>query len=228
MGILNSIFGRDNRKNLSDTIDLINRLFSEKKTTLKDLSLDDLKREKILLEREERQLVQRIEDLERQKSQLFDQGRAEASVNKKRILASKIKECDLASNIAGKQLRYISKGLRTINMLVQIKENERLSQNSRLGEIIRNTNISDLQRHLDEIMVNGTLQFDKLEQVLTTLEGNEPFGSEDEDPDIAKIMEAFDTARIAELESPEDSAEVMKDTLERALGHDQEETENNV
>lgn len=194
-------------------IDRLRGLFGRKQT-LADIELDDLMRERIGLEQEETKTIGRIDDLEKQKLQLFMQGKDEASDLQRRVLANKIKELDSRAKGLGQNLQFISRQLRIINGFTQLKENERLLLKSSLSTVISNMDLSELQAYVDQASLEGVFQMDKFSQILGALEEGEQVGAEAEmDDDVSAIMRAFEEAKLAEAEDPAEAERIARERL---------------
>jgi len=191
----------------------------ERKRSLDDITVDELRRERIALEQEEAKIVAKIEATEKQKQDLFVRGTQEASVHQKRILATKIKDLDVQAKQYGKGLAVLSRQLRVIGGFMQLKENQRLLELSGVSTLIAGLDLTTLQKYVDSASVEGVFQMDKFAEMLRTLEDGERLGLEaDEDGDIAEIMQAFEEAKLAQAESPDAVAQMGKDRLDRILG----------
>jgi hypothetical protein len=184
-------------------LDFLKKLFSGKKS-LKDISLDDLKRERIRLEQEQRKYTKRSDEVEDEKKQLFMAGKDEASHRKQAILAQRIKEKDVEGKNIEKNLQFFSYQLRIIGGFIQLKENQRILKQSGISAIINKVDLQDLERYVDESTVDGEFNINKLTDILGTLEESERIvGPMKEDKDIERIVAAMQEARAAEEADPE-------------------------
>ncbi len=200
-------------------------LFQHKRS-LKDITVDELKREKIRLELEEKRQAGQVEELERQKQRIFLQGKDESSDRQQRILATKIKELDVQAGNMDKNLRFISKQLRIINGFIQIKENQRLVQEAGLASIISKIDMEKLQQYVEQASVEGSFQWDKFESILGNLEESDKITSVGaEDKDIQEIMKAMQEAKVAGLENPEAAETLAKEKLDTILHKEKPEEE---
>ena len=174
-----------------------------RKANLDDLPLDDLKREKIRLEQEERKMLARLREAENQKRQLFSEGVQKASDREQRVIARRIKELDVEAQNMDRMLQIISKQMRTINGLIQLKERSRLAAESGMGEILQGIDLQDLIIYIDKASVDGEFQMDKFNELLRVLEEAEAISPQyREDQDVLDIVSAMQQAREA-ADSPE-------------------------
>lgn len=174
-----------------------------RKANLDDLPLDDLKREKIRLEQEERKMLARLREAENQKRQLFSEGVQKASEREQRVIARRIKELDVEAQNMDRMLQIISKQMRTINGLIQLKERSRLAAESGMGEMLQGIDLQDLIIYIDKASVDGEFQIDKFNELLRVLEEAEAISPQyREDQDVLDIVNAMQQAREA-ADSPE-------------------------
>jgi hypothetical protein len=174
-----------------------------RKANLDDLPLDDLKREKIRLEQEERKMLARLREAENQKRQLFSEGVQKASDREQRVIARRIKELDVEAQNMDRMLQIISKQMRTINGLIQLKERSRLAAESGMGEMLQGIDLQDLIIYIDKASVDGEFQMDKFNELLRALEEAEAISPQyREDQDVLDIVSAMQQAREA-ADSPE-------------------------
>ncbi|MEI7989069.1 MAG: hypothetical protein WCI88_08515 [Chloroflexota bacterium] len=171
--------------------------------SLEDLQLDDLRREKIRLEQEERKMLARLKEVEKQKRQMFDEGVRNASEREQRVVARRIKELDVEASNMDRMLQIISKQMRTINGLVQLKERVRMSSESGLSKILQGIDLQDLLVYVDKASVDGEFHMDKFDEMLNALEEADSISPEyREDKDVLDIMKAMQQAREA-ADNPE-------------------------
>jgi hypothetical protein len=192
-------------KNIArSALDVISSLLGPKaaspdnKRTIADITLDDLRREKIRLDQEERKMLARLREVEADKRKLFEEGVKNASEREQRVLARKIKELDVEAKNMDRNLEYFSKQLRIINGFIQLKDNQRLLAEAGISSIISGIDLLDLQKYVDKATVDGEFHMDKFKEVLTTLEesGNVA-GTIREDDDVMAIVRAMQQAQEA-------------------------------
>lgn len=169
-----------------------------KKASLDDIPLDDLRREKIRLEQEERKMLARLKDLEKQKRQHFEEGVRNASDREQRVIARRIKELDVEANNMDRMLQVISKQMRTLNGLVQLKERTRMASESGLNSLLQGMDLQDLITYINKASVDGEFHMDKFDELLGALEEADSISPDyAEDRDVLDIMKAMQSAREA-------------------------------
>ena len=202
----------EKKKTLVDYgMDLLRTMLSDKpqveaplkKARLEDLQLDDLRREKIRLDQEERKMLARLKEVEKQKRQLFQEGVQNASEREQRVIARRIKEADVEAANMDNMLRMISKQMRVLNGLTQLKERSRLAAESGLNSIVSSIDLQELIMYIDKASVDGEFNLGKFDDVLNALEEADSLSPEyREDGDVQEIMRAMQQAREA-ADSPE-------------------------
>lgn len=193
--------------------------------SLEDLSGDDLMRERLRLEQEEKKLLRQVEEVENEKRAAFEQATREGSVRKQTILARKIKELDTKAKNIDRNLRVISKQLRIINGFIQVKENKRIWEQSGLWTEISQMDLSNLGAYVDEAVIEGSFNNEKFSGIISTLEGSRGIVDDvEEDPDVMNILGEIQAAAAAREASPEAVDESFQ-RLEEQLQTKDEDTE---
>ncbi len=202
----------DIKKSLKDYgLQILNELLSGKpvadakgaKASLQDLSLDDLRREKIRFDQEERKMLSRLREVEEQKRKLFEEGVRNVSEREQRVIARRIKEVDIEAGNMDRMLATISKQMRIINGLIQVKERSRLMAESGVSNMLKDIDLQDLIIYIDKSSVEGEFHLDKFDELLNALEESDSIAPGfKEDKDVTEIMKAMQQAREA-ADSPE-------------------------
>ena len=178
--------------------------------TLDDLKLDDLRREKVRLEQEERKMLARLRDVEGKKRQLFEEGVSNASEREQRVIARRIKELDVRAANMDRMLQAISKQMRIINGLLQVKERTRVMAETGISKLLSDIDLGDLIVYVDQASVDGEFHMNKFDDLLGILEEADSLSPEyREDQDVLEIMQAMQSAREAA-----DSPEALEDSYE--------------
>jgi len=191
-----------------------------KKVNLEDVKLDDLKREKVRLDQEERKMLAELRDVENQKRRLFEEGVRVASEREQRVIARRIKEIDLQAQNMDRMMQAVSKQMRIINGLIQIKDRARLSRESGIVSLIQDIDLQDLILYIDKASVDGEFHMEKFDEILYTLEKADAVSPQyREDQDVLDIVKEMQMAQgIAD--NPEALSERFSD-----LEHRREERE---
>jgi len=167
-----------------------------KAASLDDLKLDDLRRESVRLDQEERKMLARIRELETKKRQLFEEGVSNPSEREQRVIARRIKELDVRADNMDRMLQAISKQMRIITGLIQVKERTRVMAESGISKLLSDIDLQDLIITIDKASVDGEFHMNKFDEVLGILEEADSLSPEmREDRDVLEIIEAMQDAR---------------------------------
>ncbi len=169
-----------------------------KKIKLEDVPLDTLKMEKIQLEQQEKKTLARLKEIEARKRLLFSEGvKEQISEREQLVLARKIKELDGEAAGLDQVLQALSKQMRVINGLVQIKERS-LILSSTSNTILSQLNMDDVMRYINLSSADGEFQMTKFDDLLRAMNMNAAIVPQyNEDKDVLEIMKAMQRAREA-------------------------------
>ncbi len=163
--------------------------------TLADLNLDDLRREKIRIEQEERKMLARIRELETMKRRLFEQGTRLSSEREQRALARQIRDLDVQAHNMDRMLQAFSKQMRVITGLLQIKERQIHTGASEFSEMLNQLDLQEVLLYVDRSSVEGEFHLSKFDQVLGAMEEADALRPHlREDEDVLQILEAMQQA----------------------------------
>lgn len=163
--------------------------------TLQNISPEDIRREKIKVEQTEHRVTREIEELEKQKEAFFAKGVHAGSDRQKLQFARKIKELDAQVQARDQQLALISRNLRVLNGVSQLKENERVLRDLGMEGLVNTMDLTELQSFVEKATVEGQFQMDKFNEILgalSTAEGVYKF--ESDDSDTLAILDAMNRA----------------------------------
>ncbi len=170
--------------------------FASKKQTLGSVDPEQLRRERIRVEQTELKFDREIEDLEKQKEELFRKG-LEGSSDRQRVqIARKIKQLDAMIKAKDHQLALLSKNLQVLNTVVQLKENERMLKDLGLEGVINKLDLSEVQSFIERATIEGQFQMERFSKILkSAADADSLYESNDqEDTDIQSILSVFQTA----------------------------------
>ena len=195
------------------------------KTSLDDLSLDDMRREKIRLDQEERKMLARLREVEGQKRNLFEEGVRNASEREQRVVARRIKELDVEAASMDRTLQAISKQTRIINGLLQVKERYRFMAESGVSGLLKDIDLQDLIIYIDKASVDGEFHLDKFDELIRALEEAEAVAPGfKEDKDVQDIVLQMQKAREA-LDNPEAMEQQFAELSQRMRQSQEKATE---
>lgn len=183
-------------------VDNVRAMFA-KKQKLADLSTDELRKARAQLERERDRVLRQIDEIEKQKAGLDAQGRAERQVRKQKIFAQQILQLESQAKHHDQNLALFSKQMRIVDGFLFLKENSRLLASTPLGSIIGKMDTAELQAYVDQATIDGSLNQDKLNQLLGVFEEEEElFKADEEDDRIANIVAGWQQDQESEAPAP--------------------------
>jgi hypothetical protein len=168
--------------------------------TLQNVSPEDICREKIKVEQTENRVTREIEEIEKQKDGLFSKGVDAGSDRQKLHFARKVKEMDAQVQARDRQLALISRNLRVLNGISQLKENERVLRDLGMEGIINTVDLIELQSYVEKATVEGQFQMDKFNEILGALDSAEGvYKFESDDSDTLAILDAMNRSAIQKV-----------------------------
>ncbi|MCL4205620.1 MAG: hypothetical protein KJ000_24325 [Pirellulaceae bacterium] len=166
---------------------LLSGLFGKKQRTLKDLTVDDLRREQLGLQQEQLRLDRELERLDKDELQLKSEYAEAASPTQKKSVARKIQDLRTRRMGAETRVSYLQKMLRSVNGFLLIKENMAFFDKMGVASALAQMDMSEIEAFINEATVEGTLKQDKLAALLqsvtdgvTTISASATDGSLDE------------------------------------------------
>lgn len=174
-------------------LDWIRDRFSKRPQTLDDISADELRREQVRLEQQEKKLLKEIQEYEAKKQEYFAQGKAaKGSVHMQRSLALKIKSVDDQVRMTDRKLRTVAKQLQATNNFLFLKQSKRELEQSGLFSAINAMDLEQLDAWIERASIDGELNVSKLEEMLRRVNSSMDLARDiEEDPEIAQIMAMF-------------------------------------
>lgn len=174
-------------------LDWLTAQFKKKPRTLDDIPVEELRRERVRLEQQEKKMVKEIDELENKKNEMFAEGKAAAgSVHRQRSIAQRIVGVDREVKMTDRKLRTISKQLQAVNNFIYLKQSKSELEQSGLFSMINQMDLEELDAWIERASIDGELNVDKLEDMLRRVSSSMDLaGSIEEDPEIAQIMAMF-------------------------------------
>jgi hypothetical protein len=187
------------------------------KTTLEQIKEDDLKREKVRLDQEERKMLADLREIENQKRKMFEEGVRNPNERENRVIARRIKDLDLQATNKDRLLQGISKQMRIINGLIQVKENARMMSESGLYGVLSQIDMGDLIKYIDKASIDGEFNMTKFDEMLNTMEQANAISPQfSEDQDVLDIVAQMEKVRAAGEASPEAITRAMNEMDRKA------------
>ncbi len=175
------------------------------KPTLKQISLDDLRREQVSVETELNKLLDENEKIENDDLQLKEEYKAAHAAGRssmKRVIAQKLQSLQLKRKGLETRLAYAQKMFQTVTGLTSIKENMRFFENLGVGSVLAQMDIAELERFVLDATVEGTLQQDKLAAALRGItEGVDALNVSSQDSGVDDFMNELDAELLGKTET---------------------------
>lgn len=169
-------------------------LFGKRKRTLRDLTLDDLTREQITLQNEQRKIDQEMERLDKDEAQLKSEYVQAASDTQKRAVARKIQDVRTRRSGIDTRSSYCHKMLRSVNGFLVIKQNMEFFERMGVASALSEMDMSEVESFINEATVEGTLQQEKLATMLQQVsEGVERITESAADSSLDDLMAELDS-----------------------------------
>ena len=144
-------------------------LFS-KRQKLSDLDVDELRKARVQLEREQARVLRQIDEIEDQKAALDTEGRAERSARKQKLLAQQILQLEAQAKHHDRNLSYFSKQLRIVDGFIFLKENQRAISNTPLGSIISQMDTAELQAYVEKLEEEADDDIERTDRLVEEIE----------------------------------------------------------
>lgn len=177
------------------------------KRSLARLTMDELDREKIKLDLQERKQIQRTQQLEREKEKFFAQGLRESSDQMKLYYSRKVKELDSDVRLNDRVLSALSHKVRIYNGIVSMKKwMQVLSEDKK--SLLNKLSLAEVSQWIEQNTVNGELRETQLNRLLDEVERGTGVVADvdaNEEADVQKIFGLMKNAPI-DVKAPEDIA----------------------
>lgn len=176
--------------------------------TLQSVSAEEIRRERIKVEQTETRVTREIEELEKQKELFFSKGVQAGSDRQKLQYARKIKELDAQVQARDQQLALISRNLRVLNGIAQLKENERVLVDLGMEGLVNRMDLAELQSFVEKATVEGQFHMDKFNEILGALSSAQGvYKFESDDADTLAILDAMNRASDVRIRETAGAAE---------------------
>jgi hypothetical protein len=185
----------------------------KKQPSIVDMKLDDLNRERISLEQEQHKLDRDGERFHKDEVQLKSEYAEAQTENQKMRLARKIQNTRLRSKAVDAKSAHCHKAAQAVNGIIMIKDNIEYFDHLGVSQVLKNTDLAEMEAYIQQFTVEGTLQQDKLGEMLKTLgTGTDAISESTEDQGLKDLMAELDgESADGVTETGGDLKNVMKD-----------------
>lgn len=185
-----------------------------KKNTLENLSLRELQAEQIRLKNRLDRLKKELNQVEKKKKQLFQEGIG-ADKLKKKMLAQEIKSLDLEQKLKLKDFTMAQKQYTLITNMIIIKKYEKELRKTGIWEKLSSVEPEQLERALIKINLDGK-EFDEMVEGLNKVfEMEVAEFEESEDETERELMQAWSQVEAGEADVEEVAEKVV--SIDRKL-----------
>ena len=188
-----------------------------KKSKLKELermTANDLEKEQLRLEATQDAIIAKVKTLEARKDAALKEGAKKKSDLERKAMAVRYKQLDAESNGYVSQANLVSKQIQIIGRMVHMKRQENLLKREGLWSLISSIDASELEQFMLDMRtkaLQGDREASRLLEILEEPGGTAP---EEEDKDIAKIMEAMNV--LGESDATDEKIDEVKKQIEES------------
>jgi hypothetical protein len=197
MAIFDFLFGRKSKLN-----------------ELERMTANDLEREQLRLEAQQDVIIAKVKTLESRKDAALKEGAKRKSDLERKAMAVRYKQIDAESNGYVSQANLVSKQIQIIGRMVHMKRQESLLKKEGLWSVISSVDATELEQFMLDMRtkaLQGDREASRLLEILEEPSGGTP---EDEDKDIAKIMEAMNV--LGESDATDEKIDEVKKQIEES------------
>jgi len=205
--------------------DFISNLFSSRPKTFEDVKVEDLQKERIHLENEERRLIKEMTRMQENDRQLLSEYAAAKAANdptQQKILGRKLQE--LRHQIKSQDQRHgvLTKHKRMVSNLLVLKDNQAFFERLGANSILNKMDLVELQSYVEQAAADGELNNEKLETLIATMDEtnatlSQSLGDDNLDDFLADLDgEIEEQGLVAENSISDEELEAALNTLEKA------------
>lgn len=202
----------------ADIVHAIRSLFRRQRA-LGDLTLDELRAERVHLEVAEHRILRDLERLEDEKAALFEAAKREQSMAVRQVQARKIRDATYRITTLQGNLRRIGKLSQVVDSLIARYELGRLEPGtSPIVDALYQENSQTLQDWVEDVVAGETVMEEKIDTLITTMEDAERSRQQEvaEDAEVSAILAEIEQAAAREALAQESALEPLKPGRERS------------
>lgn len=140
---------------------------TKRKKRLSQMTRAELRRQELLLEKDRRQLLNKISKLAKDKQELFERGAGEKTPELRRMFAQEFEVRTTEQLMLSRQLNIRSKESMTVSRLRMLRENaDRAGQSGKLG-LIGESDILRLGKMIESDAVKAEVYQERLDEILS-------------------------------------------------------------
>jgi|GEM_PF-2003935 hypothetical protein len=206
-------------------LEWLGNLFGRRRT-LDQVSLDDLRRERISMDMNRQRLQREIAQLESRKQELFLKGKDAPSTRERTELAQQIYDLETSIQAKSKDQEMVHQRIRILVGLIQLKERMHLMRQMKVGSLLSQLSLEEVAEYVADCMVEDRLETEKLAAMLENLEiSPEAAPQKPLPPAIRDIVAAMEQAKAAEEAGHPEQIPVVVKKLDEQLAEKTSESE---
>ena len=172
---------------------LFDSLFGKRKRTLADMKLDDLKREHITLQQEQRKLDDEGGRLAKDDVQLRSEYAEAGTPVLKKMVARKVQDVRMRSRAVEAKSSHCHKLMQSVNNFMLIKDNMEFFDRMGVSSMLTEMDMAEIEAFINEATIEGALQQEKLATMLQQVsEGAERITESAGDESLEELMAELD------------------------------------
>lgn len=182
---------------------------TKRKKRLSQMTRAELRRQELLLEKDRKQLLNKITKLAKDKQGLFERGAEEKTPELRRMFAQEFELRTTEQLMLSRQLNIRSKEAMTVSRIRMLRENaDRAGQSGKLG-LISNMDILRLGKLIESDAIKAEVYQERLDEILSVGAGvDEGAASLSEAGEsVVKIWEKMDAGAITDATEAFDEAD---------------------
>ena len=182
---------------------------TKRKKRLSQMTRSELRRQELLLEKDRKQLLNKISKLAKEKHELFDRGAEEKTPELRRVFAQEFELRTTEQLMLSRQLNIRSKEAMTVSRLRMLRENaDRAGQSGKLG-LISEVDILRLGKLIESDLVKAEVYQERLDEVLSVGASvdEEAASLSEAGASVMKVWEKMDAGAISDTTEGFDEAD---------------------
>ncbi len=182
---------------------------TKRKKRLSQMTRSELRRQELLLEKDRKQLLNKISKLAKDKQQLFERGTEEKTPELRRVFAQEFELRTTEQLMLSRQLNVRSKEAMTVSRLRMLRENaDRAGESGKLG-LISEVDILRLGKLIESDAVRAEIYQERLDEILSVgaTVDEEAASLSEAGETVMKVWEKMDAGAITDATEGFDEAD---------------------
>ena len=201
---------------------LLDFLFGKKSklAAIEKMTASDLEREQLRLEAQQDAIIGKVKTLEKRKRAALVEGAKKKSDLERRAMAVRYKQFDGEASDYVSQATLVSKQIRVIGRVCQMKRRESLLKQEGLWSLISSVDPAEVEQFMIDMRTRALQGDREANRLLEVLEEPATSAYEEQDDDIKNILEAMEA--IGETEATDTEIEQVEKKFLETKEEDEE------